>query len=593
LLPTLRLPFDYLRPSISGLERAARGPLEAELRPAVAGPRVTVVLVGDLMRTRRGEVPRVDPRLRRVVGGADLVVGNCEGPVSGEPERRRLTLKERLHPRFLVDLLAELGADPRRTVLSVANNHSGDHGREGLDETVELLTGLGVTVAGLATAPIATARAGELEVGVVAWTTWMNREAFAPGSGVARERQIAAEDWGELRRLGRLDTLVAFPHWGWELRHVPGREVLERVDRLLEQGFDLVAGHHPHVLHPVEVRDGRLVASSLGNLTGPSIPMSWPMRLGALLEVTLGTAGEERGRVLRYRLHPCVQPPGRPARLLPLDAAAEPLRRRAERRLALLFPAPAAVPLSPPPLTLSRVVRSPLPHLAGEARARLICRGVAAVSLRFVLEVENPERVAVEHDPFILALNHTTRLEAVLVPGRLILLRGGRRIHFMADWNLLLVPLVASIYRASGVIVVARKRARPRILTPLRRLFDPGEDAFLRARRVLETGNSVGIYPEARMNRDPERLLRGQRGVARLALETGAPVVPGGIVFPGLAPGQRIGDLTPMRVRLGAPLEVERLEDPPNTAVDALHRRIMRAISQLSGKAWYPAARRV
>ena len=51
-----------------------------------------------------------------------------------------------------------------------------------------------------------------------------------------------------------------------------------------------------------------------------------------------------------------------------------------------------------------------------------------------------------------------------------------------------------------------------------------------------------------------DQLLRGRRGAARLSLETGAPVVPMGIRFPGIKPGHRIQDHAVMELCIGAPL---------------------------------------
>jgi 1-acyl-sn-glycerol-3-phosphate acyltransferase len=102
----------------------------------------------------------------------------------------------------------------------------------------------------------------------------------------------------------------------------------------------------------------------------------------------------------------------------------------------------------------------------------------------------------------------------------------------------------------------------------------------------------VGIYPEGTVNRDPRRLLAGRGGAARLSLETGAPIVPVGIRFPGAAPGAPISDRAAMEVHIGAPLR------PPQRApmsatpreVRAWHAVVMREISRLSGKAWPGAA---
>jgi 1-acyl-sn-glycerol-3-phosphate acyltransferase len=191
-------------------------------------------------------------------------------------------------------------------------------------------------------------------------------------------------------------------------------------------------------------------------------------------------------------------------------------------------------------------------------------------------------------DPFILALNHSSRGEALLVPALLTLYRHGRLIHFLADWNFRLIPGIGLIYRRAETITVTRKPARPRLLNVLKPLYARETSALARARAHLEAGRSVGVFPEGTVNRDPRQLLRGDRGAARLSLQTGVPVVPAGIRF-------RAAGGTPahsaMEVMIGAPLAPPRPKNdrPPLADVRAWHARVMSEIGVLCGKDWpYP-----
>jgi hypothetical protein len=338
LVPTLRLPFDYARPSVRVAGELECAQLAARLLTGPPSTTVKVLLAGDLMRTPGNEVPAVEGSLRDLLAVADLVVANCEGPVSPEPSSPWELIRERLCPGYLTELLASLGVTPARCVLSVANNHSGDRGRAGLEGSVDRLSSLGVTVAGLTAAPMVTVSVGGLRIGVVGWTDLMNGRGLAPGGGVARTRQVEHWPWSRIRRATGHDCLLGSPHWGVEFRHFPEPRVQELARSLVAGGFDLLAGHHPHVLQPVELSGRGLIAYSLGNLVGPAFPMSWPMRLGALLEVDLEASGEQRGRVVSYRVHPCVQLQDRKPRIVPLKHAPEPLRERVAGRLRLLFP---------------------------------------------------------------------------------------------------------------------------------------------------------------------------------------------------------------------------------------------------------------
>jgi 1-acyl-sn-glycerol-3-phosphate acyltransferase len=107
-----------------------------------------------------------------------------------------------------------------------------------------------------------------------------------------------------------------------------------------------------------------------------------------------------------------------------------------------------------------------------------------------------------------------------------------------------------------------------------------------RASAHLVAGRAVGIFPEGEVNKDPRRLLRGRRGAARLSLETGAPVVPMGIRFPGNRRG-RAGGMR-MELRIGAPLVPVRAPGcrASLSAVSDWHGVIMSEIGRLSDKTW-------
>lgn len=123
----------------------------------------------------------------------------------------------------------------------------------------------------------------------------------------------------------------------------------------------------------------------------------------------------------------------------------------------------------------------------------------------------------------------------------------------------------------------------------------PGAAIESAARRI-EAGDAVGIFPEGTRNRGPqERLLPGKTGVARLALKTGAPIVPVGIVAPpGLTTGQAVRSFfftrKPAEVRFGEPLRFPKTPEAQWTSeqIERVVEDVMRAISRLSGRAYTP-----
>ncbi|NGN65583.1 1-acyl-sn-glycerol-3-phosphate acyltransferase [Streptomyces sp. A7024] len=114
-----------------------------------------------------------------------------------------------------------------------------------------------------------------------------------------------------------------------------------------------------------------------------------------------------------------------------------------------------------------------------------------------------------------------------------------------------------------------------------------GVAALMTGRRVLEEGKVFGIYPEG--TRSPDgRLYRGRTGVSRLALMTGAPVVPFAMVGtdkiqPG---GAGIPKLARFEVRFGEPLDFSRYEgmDRDRYVLRAVADEVMSEVMRLSGQ---------
>jgi 1-acyl-sn-glycerol-3-phosphate acyltransferase len=202
----------------------------------------------------------------------------------------------------------------------------------------------------------------------------------------------------------------------------------------------------------------------------------------------------------------------------------------------------------------AEIWRLPLPELSRVAD-RLLTRAFCTLALYQVRNLEGWSAILPARDPFLLAANHSSRREALYLPALLLLLRGGRPVHFLADWNFRLIPGVGRLYRGSGAITVTRKDARPRVLNGLKPFFVAAVPAREQAARALRQGRSVALFPEGSVNRHRGALMRGRFGAARLSLETQVPVVPVGIGFDGCSTGgETIDSSSPMSIRIGCPI---------------------------------------
>jgi 1-acyl-sn-glycerol-3-phosphate acyltransferase len=107
------------------------------------------------------------------------------------------------------------------------------------------------------------------------------------------------------------------------------------------------------------------------------------------------------------------------------------------------------------------------------------------------------------------------------------------------------------------------------------------------ALEVLGRGEAFGVYPEGTRSRDG-RLYRGRTGVAHLALVSGAPIVPVGLI--GTERLQPVGTTVPrivkVKVRFGPPIRVAGRYDgvPPGRARREIADEVMTAIQALSGQ---------
>lgn len=229
------------------------------------------------------------------------------------------------------------------------------------------------------------------------------------------------------------------------------------------------------------------------------------------------------------------------------------------------------------------LVRMPMPEMGFLDRATF--KTTALLGHRYIGSIEGLEHIRPDRDPFILALNHSSRREAIFLPATLFVHRG-KLIHFIADWNFALFPPIGFLYWRGQTVTIVQKPARPAFLNVFQPLFDNKVPVFERARACLAAGKPVGIFPEGTVNSDPDALLRGKVGTAQLSLETGVPVVPAGISFPGYRPGTG-QKLPPMEVRIGAPLYPGKAEGTSSARrAYEWHVTIMSEIGRLSGKTW-------
>ncbi len=204
-----------------------------------------------------------------ILDRADLRFANLEAPfladTTGVP-RVPKTYTFAVPPSAAAALTAA-GFD----VVSLANNHILDYGPPGLFETWAVLEAAGIAHAGTglnrdeAHRHALLARDG-MRIAVLAYSHTFPAEFWAqaerPGTAHADSLRLLRD---VRRAAAEADIVLVSFHWGAELSEEP-KEYQQTLARLaVDAGADLVIGHHPHTLQPLEWYRGRLIAYSLGN----------------------------------------------------------------------------------------------------------------------------------------------------------------------------------------------------------------------------------------------------------------------------------------------------------------------------------------
>lgn len=173
---------------------------------------------------------------------------------------------------------------------------------------------------------------------------------------------------------------------------------------------------------------------------------------------------------------------------------------------------------------------------------------------------------------FILCPNHVTEIDPLVV-GHAVY-SNKRYPRYLAKESLFKVPVLGFVLTKTGQIPVARTSAG-------------ASQSLLAARKVLDANGVIIIYAEGTLTRDPDLWpMRGHTGAARLALQTGAPVIPMGHwgaqeLFPRYAKGIKLFPRKRVTVVVGDPVDLDDLRGIPltRTVLAEATERIMRAIT--------------
>lgn len=220
---------------------------------------VQVAFLGDVMLGRgiaqaaaRNSDWRPFEALQPFLHNSDIVAANLESPLTNAPivtEGYALCA-----PPEQSTSLSNAGFD----LLSIANNHVLDCGEIGLEQSQLILQSIGLRTVGPNPQPVYLEKHGR-------------QIAFIAMDDVSQPIQLSATTQIIQTASWNSDVVILSIHWGAEYQPAPSKHQQNLAAELVNAGADVIIGHHPHIIQPVDIlvrrEDGTqaLVFYSLGN----------------------------------------------------------------------------------------------------------------------------------------------------------------------------------------------------------------------------------------------------------------------------------------------------------------------------------------
>ena len=186
--------------------------------------------------------------VKDIFSADDLTIANFEGTLTDSDEREDKTFAFKA-PASYASILTGGSVE----AVNTANNHSHDYGDQSFDDTLAALDDAGIVHFGYDETAVMDVKG--IKVGLVG--------IYELYDHLEREQQLK-DNIAKVKADGAQLIVVIF-HWGNETETVPdsNQTTLGRI--AIDEGADLVCGHHPHVLQGIETYKDRNIVYSLGN----------------------------------------------------------------------------------------------------------------------------------------------------------------------------------------------------------------------------------------------------------------------------------------------------------------------------------------
>ena len=231
--------------------------------------------------------------IRELFLSADMTVVNLEAPLvnaTAESKKAAFAGKPKIVEEFNRSEI---------THAHIANNHILEHGEDSWHNTLSLLRGKGIEAVGIQENQSSNIVVKEMQgltmalAGFNAIHDIANPRCYA---ALTEENVMAALAMNQMQKA---DIRILMFHWGNEYIHIPSWGQRQLARRCIDGGANIIIGHHPHVIQPVEEYNKGLICYSLGNFL---FDMLWSnsVRTGLIMEIKIG-----QDKSFAWRVHPC------------------------------------------------------------------------------------------------------------------------------------------------------------------------------------------------------------------------------------------------------------------------------------------------
>lgn len=186
--------------------------------------------------------------VKPIFSADDLTIANFEGTLTESDAREDKTFAFKAPASF-----AKILTDGNVEAVTTANNHSHDYGEQGFTDTLNALETEGITHFGYDETAVMNIKG--IKVGLVG--------IYELKDHLERTQQVK-DNIAKVKAEGAQLVIVIF-HWGNEKEEVPDSNQMTLGRLAIDEGADLVCGHHPHVLQGIETYKGKNIVYSLGN----------------------------------------------------------------------------------------------------------------------------------------------------------------------------------------------------------------------------------------------------------------------------------------------------------------------------------------